>query len=95
MVQTTRVVHRVVLKWPGGADASNDDDDVVADSVISRFGSCSCGFPAWDHFPSAHTVAVADHLKLDESEVMAKAYSLAMWRNQYRTSIKFHALTRE
>ncbi len=56
------------------------------DTMVSRFGKCTCGFPNKERIPCDHMVAVSKLGRINgltRIAVMPHWYTTAQWRNQF------------
>jgi hypothetical protein len=64
-----------------------------SDTLGSRFGTCSCGFPKKEEIPCQHMVAVSKLGRIDgltKTAVMPHWYTTAQWHNQFSENIYIH-----
>jgi hypothetical protein len=66
-----------------------------SDTLGTRFGKCTCGFPKKEGIPCQHMVAVSKLGRIDglaKTAVMSHWYTTAQWRNQFpeNTNINTH-----
>jgi hypothetical protein len=57
-----------------------------SDTLGSRFGKCTCGFPKKEGIPCQHMVAVSKLGRIDgltSTAIMPHWYTTAQWRNQF------------
>jgi hypothetical protein len=57
-----------------------------SDTLGSRFGKYTCGFPKIKEIPYQHTVAIQKLSRIDgliRAAVMSHWYTTAQWRNQF------------
>ncbi len=57
-----------------------------SDTLGSRFGKCTCGFPKKEGIPCQHMVAVTKLGRIDgltRTAIMPHWYTTAQWRNQF------------